>query len=127
MNPYQDLDDRATNAESLQDSAQVLADLLGGGYAVWTDSSLYSIKQLVARVDGLKIHIYPDEHAPPHFHVLSANIDASFTIEDCTLLKGSIGGRERSLVEWWFARSRPRLVAVWNETRSSDCQVGPIK
>lgn len=126
MNPYEDLDSRTQSAASLQDSAEVLFELLSGGYSVWTDGSLYNIKQLVARVRGLQIHIYQKEHAPPHFHVISPDIDASFSIQDCTFLQGNIDGREQRLVKWWYERSRPLLVEAWNRTRPGDCQVGPI-
>ena len=127
MDRYEELDRRSTQAESLERSAAVLYDLLAGGYAVWTDGSLYSIKQLVDRVKGLKIHIYAKEHGTPHFHVESPDIDACFSIENCTLIRGDIDGREKRLVCWWFERSRPLLVATWNATRPADCPVGPIR
>jgi uncharacterized protein DUF4160 len=127
MNPYEQLDRRAREAGSLQDSAAVLRDLFSGGYSVWTDGSLYSIRQLVARVAGLQIHVYPKEHAPPHFHVKGQGIDASFTIQDCALMHGNIGGRECRLVQWWYERSRPQVVAAWNATRPSNCSVGPVR
>ena len=41
----------------MEDSAAVLYDLLSGGYFVWMDGSLYNIKQLAARVNGLQIHV----------------------------------------------------------------------
>jgi len=126
MNPYEEIEKRARTAESLQDSAAVLSDLLSGGFSVWMDGSLYSIKQLVARVRGLQIHVYANEHSPPHFHVKSPDIEASFTIQDCAFIHGNIGGREKSLVQWWYERSRPQLVSAWNSTRPSDCPVGPI-
>lgn len=126
MNPYEDLEERARSAESLTDSAAVLSDLLTGGYSVWSDGSLYSIRQLVARVKGLQIHVYSKEHSPPHFHVNSPDIDAAFTIHDCTFMHGNIDSREQNLVHWWYQRSRPQLVAAWNSTRPLDCPAGPI-
>jgi hypothetical protein len=126
MNPYDELDERARAAQSLTDSATVLSDLLSGGYSVWTDGSLYSIKQLVARVKGLQIHVYAKEHSPPHFHVKSPDVDAVFAIHDGTFMYGNIDGREQNLVQWWYERSRPQLVAAWNSTRPSDCPAGPI-
>lgn len=126
MNPYYELDQRAREAESLQESAAVLSDLLSGGYSVWVDGSLYSIKQLVARVKGLQIHVFANDHAPPHFHVKSPDVNACFTIKDCTFMHGNIDGRERNLIHWWYERSRPQLVAAWNLTRPSDCPVEPI-
>ena len=126
MIPYDDLEQRAKTAESMEDLADVLSDLLAGGYSVWTDGTLYSIKQLVARVKGVQIHIYANEHSPPHFHVKSPDIDASFTIQDCVFMHGNIDGREQNLVRWWYKHSRPELVAAWNNTRPSNCPVGPV-
>jgi hypothetical protein len=126
MDEYEELESRARSAASLEEATEVLSDLLSGGYAVWDDGSLYSIKQLVARINGLQIHVYANEHAPPHFHVESAEVDACFTIDDGEFMKGSIGGRERKLIHWWYERSRPSLVAAWNATRPADCPVGPI-
>ena len=126
MNLYDEFEQRAKAAKSLQESAIVLSDLLSGGYAVWTDGSLYCIRQLVARVKGLQIHIYAREHSPPHFHVKGQNVDAAFAIDDCTFLHGNIDGREKNLVGWWYKFSRPLLVSAWNSTRPSDCPVGPL-
>jgi hypothetical protein len=74
MDIYKEIEDRAINAESLDQSVEVLSDLLCGGFSVWTDGRLYRIKQLVARVKGLSIYIYSDEHVPPHFHIKSADV-----------------------------------------------------
>lgn len=95
MDEYEALDVRARRATSLEESASVLADLLSGGYSVSDDGSLYSIKQLVANVRGLQIHVYAKEHSPPHFHVIAADLDASFAILDCRHLQGKIGCREK--------------------------------
>ena len=116
-----------TQAESLEDLARVLYLLLTAGYSVWADGRLLEARALVQAFGSLRIVIHPNEHPPPHFHVKTDGIDASFAIEDCSLLKGSIGGRERSLVEYWHRKGRPRLVDVWNKTRPSGCPVGPIK
>jgi Domain of unknown function (DUF4160) len=116
-----------SKAESLEDLTRVLFLLLTGGYSVWTDGRLLNIKALVDAVGPLRIVIHPNEHPPPHFHVVADGINASFAIEDCALLNGKIGDRERSLVEYWHRKGRPRLVDVWNKTRPSDCPVGPIK
>ncbi|MGH8194065.1 MAG: DUF4160 domain-containing protein [Woeseiaceae bacterium] len=120
------LEDRTRELRSLDEAAEIRSELLTGGYSVWTNGSLYEIKQLVARVKGLKIHVYADEHPPPHFHVKSADVDAVFTIDDCTFIRGNIDGRERNLVYWWYQHARAQLVATWNATRPSDCPVGPI-
>jgi len=126
VNPNELLERRARGANSLDDAAWVLTILLTEGYSVWTDGTLYNIRQLVGRAGALQIHVYANEHAPPHFHVKSSDVDAVFTIDDCTFIHGNIDGRERKLVKWWYDRTRPQLVAAWNSTRPADCPVGPI-
>jgi hypothetical protein len=119
-------ENRLESSDSLDDLAMVLEILLSGGYSVWERNQIYSTRQLVDSVNGLRIEIFSREHAPPHFHVSKGSIDATFSISDGRHLNGSIGNREKALVEWWFARSQAKLVRIWNETRPSGCQVGPI-
>jgi hypothetical protein len=126
MNPYEEIESQIESAGSLDEDARVLDILLFEGYAVWTDGSLVNIKQLVARVDGLKIEIFAREHPPPHFHVSAGKIDATFSLADGSLLNGRVSSRERELIQWWYTRSRPLLIKTWNETRPTDCPVGPI-
>lgn len=114
-------------ATTLDELALTLERLIAGGFSVWSDGSLIETRQLVAWARGLRIEIRPREHAPPHFHVCAAELDASFAIEDGRLLKGSISARHRAVVTWWYGHNgRSRLVAIWNTTRPADCPVGPI-
>lgn len=43
MNPYEEIERRATSAESLQECIEVLEILLSDGFSVWIDGSLYNI------------------------------------------------------------------------------------
>ena|SRR5271156_4366709 len=113
-------------AKSLEELTLVLEKLLKG-YAVWDDGTLCFIKRRVDEVEGMKIEIYSNEHSPPHFHVKSAGLDASFRIENCELINGSIGSRERKIIEWWHERCKTKLVSIWNETRPTNCPVGQIR
>jgi hypothetical protein len=126
MRPYEDLENLISTATSLDEAAKGLSELLTGGYSIWTDGRLYNIRQLVARVGGIEIHVYAREHPPPHFHVKSSDIDATFTLDDCTYINGNIDRREQRLVKWWYDRARPQLIAAWNSTRPTDCPVGPL-
>jgi hypothetical protein len=88
---------------------------------------LLEIKALIARVNGLKIEIFSKEHAPPHFHVKSANVDASFKIEDCSLLQGEISGMDYSKIRYWHKHSKQILIEAWNSSRPTNCMVGLYK
>lgn len=127
MFPYCTLEDEARSASTLEESASALAQLLSSGVAVWEDGSLYSIKQLVGSVNGLKIEIFAREHPPPHFHISGGGIDATFSLTSCEHLQGKISGREEALVKWWYEKSRQNLILAWNQSRPSNCPVGPIR
>jgi hypothetical protein len=99
MNPYDEIERRASSSKSLEESAEVLEILLSGGFSVWEDGSLYNIKQLVARVNGLRIEVFSREHPPPHFHISGGGIDATFSITECVHLEGKVGRHEKALVE----------------------------
>lgn len=48
-----DLEKELGCAASIEDALPALECLLSDGYSVWTDGSLYFIKELVGRVNGL--------------------------------------------------------------------------
>ena len=112
--------------ESLADLAEALERLLNSGCYVWDDGELVNAKQLVARENGLKNEIYSDEHAPPHFHVKSADINASFAIDDCSKIQGTMSRKDEDLVKYWHKMFKNKLIEVWNQTRPSDCPVGSM-
>ena len=127
MSREQQLIDECKNASTLPEVTATLERLLSEGYSIWTDGTLYNVKHLVDKTNGLKIQIFGKEHAPPHFHVEKGDIKASFTIENCQYMVGNIGSRETKLVEFWYQQSRETLIKIWNETRPADCPVGPIR
>jgi len=89
---------------------------------------LLETRQRVAVIDhGMRVEIYPDEHAPPHFHVKSASMNASFAIDDCTLLRGNVTSSELRRIRYWHQHAKPILINVWNSTRSGDCTVGEYR
>lgn len=115
---------------SLDDFAAWLEAILHNPCSVWEEDgecALIEIRQLVDRVYGLRIEVYSNEHPPPHFHVKSPNVDASFTIEGCDLISGNIDARDLKKIQFWFKYAKPKIVEVWNSTRPSDCVVGEFQ
>jgi hypothetical protein len=84
-------------------------------------------RALVARINGLRIEIFANEHTPPHFHVSANDIDASFSISDCELLKGSISRKDQRLITFWHSGAKNKLIEFWNHTRPLNCPVGRIE
>ena len=112
----------------IEEYAEWLEALLHNPCSIFVDDDgkeiLLENKELVARVDGLKIEIYSNEHPPPHFHVKSPNINASFSIEACEKLRGRISPKDLSKVRYWYKYSKPLLITIWDSTRPTDCVVG---
>jgi hypothetical protein len=110
---------RIAQSTTLDQAAHSLFWLLSGGHSVWLDGTLNFTRVLVAEVGRLRIVIHTREHGPPHFHVTvpSKDIDASFAIENCGSLAGTISNGDLGLVRYWHASARPLLIQKWNETR----------
>lgn len=60
---------------------------------IWTDGSVYKIKRFIASAGDLEIHVYPKDHLPAHFHVLSKqrDINARFNLENLDLINLKTG------------------------------------
>lgn len=79
-------------------------------------------------MDGaMAIHIYSDEHPPPHFHVKYGSEENSFRIDDGTPLYAKGLNKYFKSILRWHQKHKPDLISYWNSTRPSDCPVGPIK
>lgn len=116
--------------ESIDEWALWLEAILHGPCTIFLrdgEPVLLQGKQLVDRLAGLRIEIYPNEHPPPHFHVKSPDVNASFVIEDCRQLSGRATPEALQKVRYWHKFSKPKLIEVWNSTRPTDCTVGKYK
>ena len=55
----------------------------------------------VARRNGLRLMIWPNDHLPPHFHAYYQEATAIFSIDPIELMEGSMPKRQRRLIEAW--------------------------
>lgn len=80
----------------------------------------------VAIVDGVKIEFYFDEHPPPHFHAVFAEMRAQVNIETLTLMKGELPPAKQRRVVAWARTRREELMAAWArcEAGSSPGRIG---
>ena len=81
---------------------------------------------LINRIGSIKIEIYPNEHPPPHFHVKSPDINATFEIVNCRILNGDLDTPTMKKIEYFHSRNKETLIEVWNKLRPTDCLVGKI-
>jgi hypothetical protein len=116
--------------ESFEEWTEYLDSMLNGPCTVWDENGeliLLEIKARVEKVYGVRIEIYPKEHAPPHFHVRSATVNASLRIDDCSLLDGHIACDDYNKIRYWHQFSKPVLIERWNSLRPTKCVVGPYR
>jgi hypothetical protein len=111
---------------SLDDFELHLSQFITAG-AYFYEGHIVDVRQLVEKMGAIKIEIYPNEHTPPHFHIKSNGMNASFAIDDCRLLENSgFSTKVIKNIQGWFLHSKEKLIAVWNQTRPDDCVVGRI-
>jgi hypothetical protein len=85
----------------------------------------YLRKALVGQFEGFSVHVFSNEHPPPHFRVRYAGETADFTIDGCQQIAGGLQRYQRR-IRAWHGRNKERLVHAWNRRRPTDCPVGPI-
>ena len=76
-------------------------------------------KERVTTINDLQIKIFPNDHAPPHFHVVSKNkeINAKFTIQACELISGTISAKNLKRIRAFAESMKGKLLLekVWNK------------
>jgi hypothetical protein len=82
-------------------------------------------EETVARINGLKLEIFSNEHPPPHFRVKYQSSTANYQISDCSRLNGNgeVLKYEKNIRLWW-QDNKDNLIESWNRLRPSDCPVG---
>lgn len=76
----------------------------------------------VAIVAGMAIVLYPNDHAPPHFHVLATDFEARISIDDGSIIdcRGRMRPQTRHLLAQWTARHRDGLMDNWHRIRRGE-------
>ena len=118
--------------KSLDEIAEYLDSIISSGCEpIEKDGeiSLMETRHQVSVKRGMKITINSNEHPPPHFHLKSATIDATFSIKDCSCLNGceSLSSKDKKFIKYWYNGIRQQLIESWNKTRPDDCPVGIYK
>jgi Domain of unknown function (DUF4160) len=74
---------------------------------------------IIGIVDAAKLYMYPNDHPPPHFHVLFAEYRAVIDIRTMKLSRGDLPkAKLRAIIKWAKAR-RVELLEAWNVTQQS--------
>lgn len=103
--------------EANTDVSTSITDLLGihlDSTVILINGRAYTFKYLIASVYDLTINVYPKDHLPAHFHVVSRQrgIDARFDINTLELInakKGLIKARDVKKIKDFF-QNRPEML-----------------
>ena len=74
----------------------------------------------LCRFRGIVITMYYGDHPPPHFHVRHNEDNAEFSIEDLTIIEGSLSSRDRRLVREWASARQAELWEAWHRAERDE-------
>ena len=117
-----------TKANTVDDLLVILERFLSSDDYIEEDNGEMYVVETRVRLDivhGYKVEIYPDEHPPPHFHVVKDNKKlAAYNISDCRKLCGDLPSGIERKIRFWHERAREKLTKSWNNTRPIGYDVG---
>ena len=74
---------------------------------------------IIGVVSGTKLYMYPNDHPPPHFHVLFAEYRAVIDIRTVKLSEGDLPkAKLRAIIKWAKSR-RVELLGAWDITQQN--------
>ena len=72
----------------------------------------------VAKVDGVKIQLYWDDHPPAHFHVEYGEYRAQVAIDSLRVISGYIPNPKYRKVVAWARSRKSQLLDAWIKCQS---------
>jgi hypothetical protein len=72
----------------------------------------------VARIDGIKIQLYWDDHPPAHFHAEYGEYRAKIAIQTLQIIKGYIPNAQLRKVKIWAETRKDQLFVGWMRCQS---------
>ncbi|MDP2974590.1 MAG: DUF4160 domain-containing protein [Anaerolineales bacterium] len=74
----------------------------------------------IAEFFGIVISMFYKDHAPPHFHAVYNQYEATIRIDPVRILEGSLPRRVQSLVFEWAALYQEELRQDWELARQHE-------
>lgn len=68
----------------------------------------------ISRFFGIVIHMYFDEHPPPHIHATYAGETFVVDVNSCRVTEGSAPARIAAMVSKWVSLHKPELLENWS-------------
>ena len=67
---------------------------------------------------GIAIYMYYKDHAPPHFHTIYGEHEATINIESSEIVAGALPRRAKTLVIEWASAHTAELRGNWDLARA---------
>jgi hypothetical protein len=82
----------------------------------------------ISRFLGIVIHMFFDEHNPPHFHARYGEKKGVFEIKTLNMIEGNLPAKVRSLVVEWAELHQNELLEDWHLAQSgiSPKKIAPL-
>jgi hypothetical protein len=74
----------------------------------------------IAVVDGVKIQMFYDDHAAPHFHAIIGGHEVLIVIDSVDILRGSLPPVKLRLVQAWAREHQDALALNWDRCQSGE-------
>ncbi|MBB4077997.1 hypothetical protein GGR28_000598 [Lewinella aquimaris] len=69
----------------------------------------------IAQINSIKVYMYFDDHAPPHFHAIYNEYEIQIEIKTLKTLHGSLPKKQYQSVIDWAEKSQDYLNFKWKE------------
>ncbi|MEM8584196.1 MAG: DUF4160 domain-containing protein [Bacteroidota bacterium] len=66
-------------------------------------------------ISGVKIQLFFQDHAPPHFHTSIAEYKAIISIEGAEILEGGLPKNKTKIILEWAIEHKELLMEIWND------------
>ncbi|MEG0152581.1 MAG: DUF4160 domain-containing protein [Cellulosilyticaceae bacterium] len=69
---------------------------------------------VITRFYGMVIKMYPNDHVPPHFHVIYNEYNGVFSIEELEMIEGDLPNKAKRMILEWAEMYKVQLLQMWN-------------
>jgi hypothetical protein len=72
------------------------------------------------RFGAVSLRMYPDDHRPPHFHIVAPDFQVMVRISDLAVIEGQARPAQITEIIAWARAHRDGLVLKWAELNERD-------
>lgn len=62
---------------------------------------------------GIKIQLFHRDHAPPHFHAISAEYELLINIQTLEIMEGTMPKKKQKQILNWAKANQSTLIEIW--------------